>query len=146
MRAFSSQNWTFQKGRLNIKKLRDKALIDETIDQVNLVFPDQYGRLTGIKVNAEYFLERVEASECFEIKQNPFSFDALGKKIEIPEDVPIPKSLLLTPDLSTLREMSWQKKEALVMADVLHPETKRLLPYAPRHILRQACLGLERQP
>jgi len=138
-RAFSSQNWTFQKGRLNTKKLRDKALIDETIDQVNLVFPDQYGRLTGLKVNAEYFLERVEASEAgahFEIKQNPFRFDALGKKIEIPEDVQMPKSLLLTPDLSTLREMSWQKKEALVMADVLHPETKRLLPYAPRHILR----------
>jgi glutamine synthetase len=114
-----------------------------------LVFPDQYGRLTGLKVNAEYFLERVEASESgahFEIKQNPFRFDALGKKIEIPEDVAMPKSLLLTPDLSTLREMSWQKKEALVMADVLHPETKRLLPYAPRHILRQACHGKELQP
>jgi glutamine synthetase len=46
-----------QKGRLTLAKLKDKALIDEQIDQVNLVFPDQYGRLTGLKLNAEYFVE-----------------------------------------------------------------------------------------
>lgn len=43
-----------------MQKLKDKALIDETVDQVNLVFPDQYGRLTGLKLNAEYFLDHVE--------------------------------------------------------------------------------------
>ncbi len=40
-------------------KLRDKALIDDQIDSVNLVFPDQYGRLAGLKVNAEYFLDQL---------------------------------------------------------------------------------------
>ncbi len=106
---------------------------------MNLVFPDQYGRLTGLKLNAEYFIETVEAQSqaFFEIKQNPFRFDALGKKIETP--LTLPKTLLLTPDLATLREMSWQKKEALVMADVFHPETKEPLSYAPRHILKTAC-------
>jgi len=59
----TSVNWTFQKGKLSLKKLKDKALIDETIDQVNLVFPDQYGRLTGLKLNVEYFLECVENHE-----------------------------------------------------------------------------------
>ena len=55
-----SSSWTFQRGSLSLKKLKDKATIDETIDQVNLVFPDQFGRLNGIKLNAEYFLEQVE--------------------------------------------------------------------------------------
>ena len=40
-----------------MQKFKDKATIDEQIDQVSVVFPDQYGRLAGIKVNAEYFLE-----------------------------------------------------------------------------------------
>ena len=53
----SSTSWTLQKGRLSLSKLKDKALIDESIESVNLVFPDQYGRLTGLKLNAEYFLE-----------------------------------------------------------------------------------------
>jgi hypothetical protein len=38
--------------KLSLQKLKDKALIDETIDWVNLVFPDYYGRLTGIKLSA----------------------------------------------------------------------------------------------
>jgi glutamine synthetase len=45
-----------------MSKLRDKATIDEQIQQVNLIFPDQYGRLNGLKLNAEYFLDLM--SEC----------------------------------------------------------------------------------
>ena len=56
-------NWTFQKGLLNMQKLKDKITIDESIHMVNLVFPDQYGRLTGLKLNAEYFLEVLESSQ-----------------------------------------------------------------------------------
>ena len=62
LRSFSS-NWTFQKGKLSFQKLKDKAIIDETINQINLVFPDQYGRLTGLKMNAEYFIEVIENSK-----------------------------------------------------------------------------------
>jgi hypothetical protein len=46
-----------------MQKLKDKATIDETIHQVNVVFPDQFGRLTGLKINAEYFVEVVEKSK-----------------------------------------------------------------------------------
>lgn len=82
-----------------------------------MVFPDQYGRLTGLKLNAEYFLETVDQHEgtngegaFFEVKQNPFRFDALGKAIDFPEGegaIKLPKTLLLRPDLTTMREMSW---------------------------------------
>ena len=76
------------------------------------------------------------------MKQNPFRYDALGKAIDFPEDGPdaikMPKTLLLSPEISSLREMSWQKKEALVMADVYHPETRQLIPYAPRNILKES--------
>ena len=55
--AFSTSTHSLQKGKLSLQKLKDKALIDEQIEQVNLVFPDQYGRLTGLNLNSEYFLE-----------------------------------------------------------------------------------------
>ena len=84
-------NWTFQKGKLNMKKLKDKATIDESIDQVNVIFPDQFGRLTGMKLNAEYFIEAVQEANngnengekptFFEFKHNPFRFDIHGKPI-----------------------------------------------------------------
>lgn len=96
-------------------------------------------------MNAEYFLETVEHSKdqqaFFEVKQNPFRFDALGKAIDFKTDgalKALPKSLLLSPELLTMREMSWQKKEALVMADAYDPETKQLVPFAPRNILKNA--------
>lgn len=83
-RRFSSSS-QFQKGRLTLTKLRDKATIDETIEQVNLVFPDQYGRLNGLKLNAEYFLEMVgegSGKPLFEYRYNPFRFDSNGTLID----------------------------------------------------------------
>lgn len=119
-RQFTTSTWTFQKGKLSLQKLKDKTTIDETIDQVNVVFPDQYGRLSGLKLNGEYFLETIETSRAdtaqskdpkekpmFEFKHNPFRFDILGKHIEFTDKVDLPKNLLLSPDLSTLREIPW---------------------------------------
>lgn len=63
MKRLFSTTAHFQKGRLTLAKLRDKATIDQLIDQVNLVFPDQYGRLNGLKINAEHFLEVMEKSQ-----------------------------------------------------------------------------------
>lgn len=121
--------------------MKDKALIDESIESVNVVYPDQYGRLTGLKLNAEYFLDQIEGAgrDMFEVKQNPFRYDALGKAIDFPEGMKLPKSLLLKPELSTMRECSWQKREALVMADVHNPDEEGtpVLSYSPRHILKE---------
>jgi glutamine synthetase len=49
----------------------------------------------------------------------------------------MPKSLLLCPEISTLREMSWQKKEAMIIADVYNPDSGEIVPYAPRNILKE---------
>jgi hypothetical protein len=110
---------------LTLSKLRDKATIDEAIESVNLVFPDQYGRLNGLKLNAEYFLEVVEGKNksgetpLFEYKYNPFRFDVNGTQIEFQSNeekseekansdkIELPKTLNLSPDLQTLKEMTW---------------------------------------
>jgi hypothetical protein len=65
----AASTWALQKGRLSLEKLRDKALIDESIESVNVVYPDQYGRLTGLKLNAEYFLDQMQGGkDMFEVK------------------------------------------------------------------------------
>jgi hypothetical protein len=66
-------------------------------------------------LNAEYFIEVVEASKkdnstpTFELKYNPFRFDVLGKQINFPDTLTLPKSIRLTPDLDTLKEQPWLK-------------------------------------
>ena len=120
--------------------------MDEQIDLVNVVFPDQYGRLAGIKVNAEYFLDQMQSGHSlFEYRHNPFRYDISGSEIEIStseegEDqepkVKLPKYLHLRPDIGTIKEVPWQKKEALVMADVIDPSNGEMLPYAPRNVLK----------
>ena len=133
IRNFSS---AFSKGRLTLSKLRDKATIDDEISHVNLVFPDQYGRLTGLKLSADHFLNEVERGpgRMFEYKQNPFRFDVSGSEIINFFGVKMPESLLLQPDMQTLREV--QPHEAMVMADV-HSEEMRVVPYAPRNAIKQ---------
>jgi glutamine synthetase len=48
----------------------------------------------------------------------------------------------LRPDIETLREMPWQKKEAIVMADVYDPESEKPLAFAPRHVIKDAVKGI----
>lgn len=82
----------------------------------------------------------------FEYKYNPFRYDVEGTLIETKDDensFTLPKSLMLSPDISTLKEMPWQKKEALVIADVHYPEDGKLLPYAPRNLLKHVASKLE---
>jgi glutamine synthetase len=49
----------------------------------------------------------------------------------------MPKRLLLRPEIQTVKEMPWQKKEALVLVDVCDPKDGSLLDYAPRNLLKQ---------
>ncbi|CDW80282.1 UNKNOWN [Stylonychia lemnae] len=147
-RRYISSNWTFQKGKLTLQKLKDKSTIDETINQVNVVFPDQFGRLTGLKLNAEYFADEVEKHQkqstsekeslpFFEYKYNPFRFDVQGKPITFDDDVKLSKSIRLVPDLDTLREQPWLSKEAVVMADVYDIETDKKIKFAPRNLMKE---------
>ena len=47
----------FNKGKLSMQKLKDKATIDGHIDYINLLFPDQFGRIHSLKLEAEHFIE-----------------------------------------------------------------------------------------
>lgn len=71
-------------------------------------------------MNAEYFIDQVEAHEnpYFEFSDNPFKKDIEGKDIKFPSEVNIPDTLLLKPDMSTLRDAIWLKNEAFILADV----------------------------
>jgi glutamine synthetase len=46
-----------------------------------------------------------------------------GSPIEFSEGLEFPDSLLLKPDLSTVKEVPWQKKEAMLFADPYSPDT-----------------------
>ena len=87
LRSFSS----FSKGRLALSKLRDKATIDDEISHVNLVFPDQYGRLSGMKISAEHFLDVVDGKNS-DSKTEPSPYQTPD-----PTPSPTPSS---TPDAS----------------------------------------------
>ena len=82
--------------------------------------------MSGVKLNAEYFIEEMEASSpkkpaFFEFKYNPFRYDINGKRLEIDATIKLPREIWLKPDMDTLREVSWLKKEAMVMADLYTP-------------------------
>jgi len=57
--------------------------------------------------------------------------------MEFDNDFVLPKSLRLVPELDTLKETPWQPNEAVVFADVYHPENEEHITYAPRNILKQ---------
>ena len=65
-----------------------------------------------------------------------------GKFIDFDPEFKMPKSLMLSPDMSTAREVSWAKNEALVMADVHHPDTEEVLSYSPRNLLKESVKEL----
>lgn len=117
-------------------------MIDGLIDYVNITFPDQYGKLQGVKLNAEHFIEVMEnndsADHCFEYKYNPFMKDIEGKTIEFSEDFKLSSSLYLRPDMTTLRDTPFIKNEAIVFADVYDEDNNRPIPWAPRNLLKQA--------
>jgi glutamine synthetase len=77
---------------------------------------------------------------AFEYKNNPFRRDIEGKRIEFSSETKMSKSLSLRPDLNTLRDAIFMKGEAIVLADVLDPDTGELVPYAPRNMLKKALL------
>ena len=134
-RSFTSSPH-FNKGRLTLAKLKDKVTIDGSIKQLNVLFPDQFGRIHTLKVDAEYFIEE---NEMFTFNYNPFKYDISAKEIQNIE-VPMPDSLVLKPDHETLRIAPWLKNEAYVISDIYDPsDLTTPFEIAPRSILKK-CL------
>jgi len=70
---------------MTLAKLKEKSNIDGAINQVNVLFPDQFGRIHGVKVDAEYFINSVQSDPDYKIQfsHNPFANDICGEAIKI---------------------------------------------------------------
>ena len=118
--------------RLDLRSLRALAR-QGAVDTVIAAFTDHYGRLTGKRFDATFFLEHVATEgthACNYLLTTDMEMD------------PVPGyrfanwelgygDFHMVPDLSTLRRLSWLDKTAFVHCDVDH------VPMAPRSILRK---------
>jgi len=111
----------------------------EKIDTVLVVFSDLYGRLMGKRLDAEFFLEhdeKIGIHACdylltVDMEMNPvpgYKFSNWEKGYG---------DFHLVPDITTLRQISWLEKTAMVICDVHDPKTHKLLGLAPRSLLRK---------
>ncbi|HYH09974.1 MAG TPA: glutamine synthetase family protein [Thermoanaerobaculia bacterium] len=124
-------------GRIDLKELR-RAVTNDEIDTILVVFPDMYGRLVGKRIVARFFLEEVTEHGIHacdyllacDMDMDPvpgYQFTSWAKGYGDFHPV---------PDFNTMRVASWLEKTALVLCDIQEEESDALVPYAPRTILR----------
>jgi glutamine synthetase len=131
-------------GLLTMDALRTEVA-EQRIDTVVVAMTDMVGQLIGKRFQAEYFLEAThqETHACDYLLANDIEME------------PVPGfaaanwkrgygDLVLTPDLSTLRQVPWLPGTALVLADALdhHHEP---IPHSPRAMLKRQLAKLEAQ-
>ncbi len=111
----------------------------EQIDTVIAAFPDLYGRLVGKRFDAAYFCEAIAGAGTHacdylltvDMEMEPVPGYELANWHKGYGDVH------LVPDLGTLRQATWLERTAIVLCDVHDMQAERLLPHAPRSLLRQ---------
>src|SRR5690242_1348527 len=108
------------------------------IDTVIAAFTDMQGRLMGKRLDAEFFLEELDAGHEVEGCNYLLALDM--------EMDPVPGYAMaswergygdfdLQPDLSTLRRIPWLEASALVLCDVAWADGSPVRP-SPRQVLR----------
>ena len=129
-------------GMLSVDDLRS-AVADGSVDTVILGFPDLYGRLMGKRLDASFFLTDVAGGThacdylfTVDMEMEPvagyeFSNWDLGYG-----------DVHLTPDLGTLRKLSWLDRTALVICDAEMEPSHEPVAVAPRSILRRQLARL----
>jgi glutamine synthetase len=110
-----------------------------SIETVLVMFTDHFGRFMGKRFDAEFFVEDVAQHGTH----------ACNYLLTVDMEMePVPGfrfanwergygDFHLVPDLQTLRVASWLDKSALVVCDVEDEATHRLIPVAPRALLRR---------
>jgi len=122
---------------------------DGEIDTVVTAFPDLYGRLLGKRLDARFFLDQASPGThaCDYLLTADMNMEpAPGYRFANWERGY--GDFHLIPDLATLRVAAWLEQSALVICDLAAPDTHRLIPQAPRSILkrqlqRAADMGLQ---
>ncbi|MCS6951790.1 MAG: glutamine synthetase family protein [Bryobacteraceae bacterium] len=109
------------------------------IDTVLLTFTDLYGRQLGKRVDAGFFLEQSGhpgTHACNYLLTVDMNMDpAPGYRFANWEKGY--GDFHLAADLTTLRTAAWLEKTALVICDVVDPETHQLVAQAPRSVLKR---------
>ena len=123
-------------GIFTLEKLNDSIKKGE-IDSIILAFPNHLGQLMGKRYTGEYFLENNHANCCdylltLNIEEDPLHGFKLASWDKGYGD------LLMVPDFSTIREISWQKNTAMIICDLTY-EDGRSVDVAPRTMLQNQC-------
>ena len=133
------------RGMLRLEELR--STVDEgLIDTIILGFPDLYGRLLGKRLDASFFLSDVAGGT--HVCDYLFTVDM--------EMEPVPGykfsnwdrgygDIHLSPDLATIRKLSWLDRTALVICDAEIEAEHQPVPVAPRSILGKQIERLRNQ-
>ena len=130
------------RGCLHIDELR-QLVADGQIDTVLAVFPDLYGRLMGKRITAAFFLEQTLGAgmhACDYLLTVDMEMDVV-EGYEFANWASGYGDIHCVPDLSTLRQISWLERSAMVLCD-LHMPDHELVPEAPRSMLRQQLQAL----
>ncbi len=115
------------------------------IDTVVVAFTDMQGRLMGKRVDAEFFLEELEAGHpvegcnyllALEMEMDPVpGYEIAGWERGYGD-------FALSPDLASLRRIPWLEGTALVLCDVLWHDGSPVEP-SPRQVLRSQVARAE---
>src|SRR4249919_3936350 len=130
-------NFVEDSGVLSVDELRSEVKAGQ-IDTVVVAFTDMQGRLMGKRVDAEFFLEELDAGHPVEGCNYLLALDM--------EMDPVPGyeiagwergygDFALSPDLGSLRRIPWLEATALVLCDVLWHDGSPVEP-SPRQVLR----------
>lgn len=120
------------------------------IETVLLTFTDLYGRQLGKRLDPDFFLEhgtRPGTHACNYLLTVDMNMDpAPGYRFANWEKGY--GDFHLVADLATLRTAAWLDKTALVICDVVDPQTHRVIEQAPRSVLKRqlahaAALGYD---
>ena len=125
------------RGCLQVDELR-QLVVDGQIDTILTAFPDLYGRLMGKRITADFFLDQILVSgrhACDYLLTVDMEMDVVAG-YGFANWSSGYGDVHCVPDLTTLRQIAWLDRTALVLCD-LHTADHQLIPEAPRSILRQ---------
>jgi len=129
-------------GTLSFEQLRS-AVDDGSIDTVAAVMVDMQGRLMGKRFHARHFIDSAwEETHCCDYLL------ATDLEMATPDGYAATSwasgygDYEMKPDLDTIRRMPWVDGAALVLCDVLDPDTHEPVPHSPRQMLKRQLARL----
>ena len=125
------------KGMLTLEELQDKIHSGE-IDTILAVFPDLYGRLVGKRISGDFFLDHT-ANGGMHACDYLLTVDMEMDVIEGYDFANWEKGygdIHCVPDFSTLRQLTWLDRSALVVCDLQTDDTHQPIAIAPRTMLK----------